>query len=158
MNVTSLQYARKLDKEDPLKVFRKEFYIDKNSIYFDGNSLGLMSKRAEQSALTLLTSWKKYGIDGWSEGEHPWFYLSEKLSKGMAPLVGASSKEVIVTGSTTVNLHQLIDSFFEPTKEKNKILADELNFPSDIYAIKSQMESLIRLLKFYFFPLLAQRS
>lgn len=139
MNVTSLQYARKLDKEDPLKVFRKEFYIDKNSIYFDGNSLGLMSKRAEQSALTLLTSWKKYGIDGWSEGEHPWFYLSEKLSKGMAPLVGASSKEVIVTGSTTVNLHQLIASFFEPTKEKNKILADELNFPSDIYAIKSQL-------------------
>ena len=134
-----IDYARKLDLEDPLKTFRNEFFIPERTIYFDGNSLGLLSKRAEKAALTLLESWKNYGIDGWTEGKHPWYYLSEKLGEHMAPLVGASSEEVIVTGSTTVNLHQLIATFYEPTAEKNKIVVDELNFPSDIYAVKSQL-------------------
>lgn len=140
MKFTERSYANQLDQGDPLSSFREEFYIPKNCIYLDGNSLGLMSKRAEKSAFRLLESWKEYGIDGWTLGKYPWFYLSEKLSEQMAPLVGASATEVIVTGSTTVNLHQLLASFYKPTKEKYKILADELNFPSDIYAIKSQLK------------------
>ncbi|MBU8596155.1 kynureninase [Shouchella clausii] len=138
-SVYTKEYAQQLDAADPLARFRNEFYIDKKSIYLDGNSLGLLSIRAEQSLLDVLDSWKQYGIDGWTKGKHPWFYLSESLGEKMAFLVGAKAEEVIVTGSTTTNLHQLVSSFFRPEGKKTKILADELNFPSDIYALKSQL-------------------
>lgn len=137
---TDITYAQELDKEDELNEFRHEFYQSPERLYFDGNSLGLLSKRAEQAVNTIMESWKQYGIDGWTEGEHPWFYLSEKLGKMSAHLVGAQPKEVIITGSTTTNLHQLTASFFQPNGKKTKILADELNFPSDIYALKSQLQ------------------
>ncbi|UJL47283.1 kynureninase [Virgibacillus sp. NKC19-16] len=136
---TDKSYAQHLDQQDNLKNFRNEFYIPNDTIYFDGNSLGLMSKRAETTVNTLMNAWKTYAIDGWTEGKHPWFYLSQKLGKMSAPLVGAKPEEVIVTGSTTTNLHQLVASFFQPEGNKTKILADELNFPSDIYALKSQL-------------------
>ncbi|CAM3830783.1 kynureninase [Mesobacillus zeae] len=132
-------YAHMLDEQDVLASYRKEFYIKKDGIYLDGNSLGLLSKRAEQALLDLLESWKLYGIDGWTEGKNPWFYLSETLGKELAPIVGAAPEEVIVTGSTTTNLHQLVSTFYKPIGKKTKILADELNFPSDIYALQSQL-------------------
>ena len=132
--------AKVLDQEDSLRKYAEEFYKIENQIYLDGNSLGLMSKRAEKSLFTLLDSWKTLGIDGWANGEHPWYYLSERLGEKCAPLVGAKREEVILTGSTTTNLHQMLATFFQPTKERNKILADELNFPSDLYAITSQLE------------------
>jgi len=134
------EYAIKLDQQNELKQYREEFYIQPGVIYFDGNSLGLLSKRAESTLLQLLDSWKKYGIDGWTTGDHSWFYLSEKLGKASAPLIGADPKEVIVTGSTTTNLHQLVATFYKPDGKKTKILADELNFPTDIYALKSQLQ------------------
>lgn len=134
-----LSYAENLDQQDELKHFRNEFYIPNETIYFDGNSLGLLSKRSETSLFNILNSWKQYAIDGWSEGEYPWFYLSENLGDMTAPLLGAEPREVIITGSTTTNLHQLTASFFSPNGKKMKILADELNFPSDIYALKSQL-------------------
>ncbi|NAO99149.1 kynureninase [Halomonas sp. MG34] len=137
---TEKSYAKELDQQDELKSFRKEFYLGNDTIYFDGNSLGLLSKRAEQSVLALMASWKEHAIDGWTEGTHPWYYVSEKLGKLSAPLIGAEADEVIVTGSTTTNLHQLAATFFNPEGKRTKILADELNFPSDIYAIKSQLE------------------
>jgi len=136
---TILDYATKLDVQDELRMYRQEFYIQPDTIYMDGNSLGLLSKRAETSVLTLLDSWKQYGIDGWTKGEHPWFYLPEKLSEMCAPLVGASKDEVIITGSTTANLHQLVASFYRPKGIRTKIVADDLNFPSDLYAISSQL-------------------
>ena len=139
MKSTILDYATKLDDQDELRVYRQEFYIQPDTIYMDGNSLGLLSKRAENSVLTLLDSWKQYGIDGWTKGEHPWFYLPEKLSEMCAPLLGASKDEVIITGSTTANLHQLVASFYRPKGIRTKIVADELNFPSDLYAISSQL-------------------
>jgi len=105
----------------------------------DGNSLGLLSKRAERTLLELLDSWKTLGIDGWTEGDNPWFYLSESVGEKMAPLVGGRANEVIATGSTTTNLHQLVATFYKPSGNKTKILADELNFPSDIYALQSQI-------------------
>jgi len=132
--------AKKLDAQDPLRDFRKAFYLPKEGIYMDGNSLGLMSKQAEQATLDLLESWRQYGIDGWIEGEHPWYYLSEKLGKKMAPLVGGKANEVVVTGSTTVNLHHLVSTFYKPEGKRTKILADTLNFPSDIYALKAQLK------------------
>ncbi|MDV2685773.1 kynureninase [Alkalihalophilus lindianensis] len=132
--------AIELDKKDSLAPFRNEFYLNNSNIYLDGNSLGLLSKRAEKTLLTLLESWKTFGIDGWTEGDHPWFYLSESLGEQIAPLVGAKAEEVIVTGSTTTNLHQLVATFYNPSEGRTKILADELNFPSDIYALQSQIK------------------
>ncbi|KOP71662.1 kynureninase [Cytobacillus solani] len=132
-------YAQKLDSEDELKQYRNEFYLQTGTIYFDGNSLGLLSRRAEQALHNVLESWKTYGIDGWLKGENPWFYLPEKLGEMTAPLIGAKPEEVIVTGSTTINLHQILSTFYQPEEKKTKILADELNFPTDIYALKSQL-------------------
>ncbi|UYV51470.1 kynureninase [Priestia megaterium] len=137
----TLEYAKQLDQEDSLSSFRDEFYLKPDSIYMDGNSLGLLSKRAERRLIEVLNDWKEQGIDGWTQGKHPWFSLSEKLGEMSAPLVGASSEEVIVTGSTTVNLHQLVATFYNPKGTRTKILADELTFPSDIYALQSQLRT-----------------
>ncbi|MBO0587169.1 kynureninase [Sporosarcina sp. E16_8] len=134
-----IDYARKLDEKDSLAKYKDEFYLLENTIYMDGNSLGLLSKRAERTLHNLLESWKTLGIDGWIEGDSPWFYLSESVGEKMAPLVGGTKNEVIATGSTTTNLHQLAATFYKPSGTKTKILADELNFPSDIYALKSQL-------------------
>ncbi|MCZ8517723.1 kynureninase [Paenibacillus filicis] len=139
-NPYSQEYAQKLDEQDELGCYREQFYIKPDSIYLDGNSLGLLSKRAEKTLLEILEAWKTQGIDGWTQGQYPWFYLAEKLAAMSAPLVGASEDEVIVTGSTTTNLHQLVATFYKPQGNRTKILADELNFPSDIYALQSQLK------------------
>lgn len=138
-NVNTIEFARSKDAVDPLAQYRNEFYIG-DKIYLDGNSLGLLSKRAEQSLMKVFHSWKEYGVDGWMKGDYPWFDLSQQLGKQLAPLVGADESEVIVTGSTTVNIHQLISTFYKPTTSRNKILADDATFPSDIYALKSQIQ------------------
>jgi kynureninase len=137
--LNSLEFAESLDQLDPLQSFREEFYLPEQDLYLDGNSLGLMSKRSEKTLLELAESWRMLGIDGWMNGKYPWFSLSEKLGEMCAPLVGAKSKEVIITASTTTNLHQLVATFYEPKGKRTKILADELNFPSDIYALQSQL-------------------
>ena len=133
-------YAQKLDQTHDISSYRAEFYIPDGTVYMDGNSLGLASKRAEQAVATILDSWKTYAIDGWLDGEHPWYFFSRKLADMCAPLVGAGAHEVMITGSTTSNIHQVISTLFQPKGNKNKILADELNFPSDIYALKSQLQ------------------
>ncbi|MCL7748561.1 kynureninase [Halalkalibacter alkaliphilus] len=138
-NVNTVDYAKKKDQEDHLAKYRDEFYIG-DKIYLDGNSLGLLSKRAEHTLMNVFNAWKEFGIDGWMKGDHPWFYMSEQLGEKMAPLVGASPSEVIVTGSTTINIHQLVATFYKPTKTRYKILADDATFPSDIYALKSQIQ------------------
>jgi len=136
---TDEAFALQLDENDSLKSFAHRFYKNPNEIYMDGNSLGLLSKDAENSLLRVVNEWKTLGINGWLKGEIPWFYYGEELGKLEAPLVGADPSEVVVTNSTTVNLHNLVATFFKPNGKKNKILADELNFPSDIYALKSQL-------------------
>ncbi|MBR3217735.1 MAG: aminotransferase class V-fold PLP-dependent enzyme, partial [Exiguobacterium sp.] len=140
MNDFTRAYAQQLDKQDPLASYREEFYLPEDGIYMDGNSLGLLSKRAERTLLESLADWRELGIDGWMSGRHPWFNLSEELATLNAPLIGGKPEEVMVTGSTTVNLHQLVASFFKPDGKRTKILADALTFPSDIYALKSQLE------------------
>lgn len=138
-NRWSQAYAQTMDEQDALKKFRKEFYLDPGAIYMDGNSLGLMSERADKTLEVLSESWKTLGINGWTQGTNPWFYLSDELSEKSTSLIGAKKEEVMITGSTTVNIHQLVASFFKPAGKRTKILADELNFPSDIYALKSQL-------------------
>lgn len=136
----SRHYAEELDRKDELHFYRDEFYIKKDSIYLDGNSLGLLSKRAEKTLNEVILSWRDLGIDGWMSGQYPWFYMCEELAELSANLVGAKGKEIIVTASTTTNLHQLVSTFFQPEGKRTKILADELNFPSDIYALQSQLK------------------
>ncbi len=131
--------ALELDRSDPLARFRERFYLLPGKIYMDGNSLGLLSKDGEESLLRVLNQWKQLGIDGWLDQGNPWFYYGEKLGAMQAPLVGAHEDEVVVTGSTTVNLHTLVGTFCQPEGRRSKILADKLNFPSDIYALKSQL-------------------
>jgi kynureninase len=131
--------AERRDADDPLRAFRDRFYHAPGRIYLDGNSLGLLSRDAEAATLRTLAAWREYAVEGWTDGPEPWFTLAERLSVQVAPLVGASSESVVVTGSTTVNLHQLLATLYTPEGRRTKILADALAFPSDIYAIQSHL-------------------
>jgi kynureninase len=133
-------FALEMDAADPLAKFRDRFYLPPNTIYMDGNSLGLMPKDAEIFITRVLDDWKNKAIGGWLEGVSPWFYLAEKLGAMCADMVGASAEEVVCTGTTTVNIHSLIGTFYNPGGKRTKILADELNFPTDIYALKGQLK------------------
>ena len=138
---TTREYALKLDQLDPLGSFRERFYLLPGKIYMDGNSLGLLSRDAETSLLKILHQWKNLGINGWLQADPPWFYYAERLGARMSNLVGANPEEVIITSSTTLNLHSLVGSFYKPAGKRTQILADELNFPSDIYALNSHIRS-----------------
>ena len=139
--VSLFEEAQQRDNDDPLRSFRSHFYpLENDAIYLDGNSLGLLSREAEAATLQILEQWKRFAVEGWTEADPPWFTLPETIAAQVAPLVGASPDEVIVTGSTTVNLHQLLATLFDPTnKTRPKILADALAFPSDIFAIESHL-------------------
>jgi kynureninase len=129
--------ARRLDANDPLAKFRSLFYVPESEIYVDGNSLGLLSKPAEQSVLQAINEWKTLGIKGWLEAHQPWFYLAEDLGAKCSKLVGAEPEEVVATGTTTVNIHSLVNTFFHSRRNRTKIIADELTFPTDLYALQS---------------------
>jgi kynureninase len=128
-----------LDSRDPLASFRDRFYVPSGTLYFDGNSLGLLSREAEQAVLEALDAWRRLAIDGWTAAERPWFYLGEKLGAAQAELVGAGPNEVVVTGGITSNLHALLATFFQPGDGRTCIVADALNFPSDLYALQSHL-------------------
>jgi kynureninase len=137
-------FARQLDAEDPLRAFRDKFHLplgkDGNPlIYFAGNSLGLMPKSARQVVDQELDDWAKLGVDAHLEAKTPWYSYHETLREPTARLVGAKPNEVICMNSLTVNLHLMMATFYRPTKSKNKILMEEPAFPSDTYAIKTQI-------------------
>ncbi len=132
-----VDHARELDRDDPLRTFRDRFYVTPDRVYMDGNSLGLASRDAEAAVLDALDAWKRLAIEGWTSGERPWFYLGEELGALQAELLGAQADEVVVTGSTTVNLYSLVATFYRPEGRRTKLVADELNFPSDVYALRS---------------------
>ncbi len=131
--------ALERDKTDPLASFRPEFYRPETGIYLDGNSLGLVSRRAESSLLAALDAWRRLGVGGWEAGDPSWFYLAETLGQMLTPLVGGQAGDLVLAGSTTVNLHQLIATFYHPEGSRRLIVADPLNFPSDLYALQSQL-------------------
>ena len=141
-NFTVLEsYAHQLDLEDSLSEYRNHFYIPKNTIYLDGNSLGLLSKEAESSLTRVIEEWKELGILGWYKPSKSWLYFGEELGALASSLVGAEPEEVVATGTTTVNLHTLVSTFYHPEiGKRTKIIADELDFPTDIYALKSQIK------------------
>src|SRR5215510_11625569 len=90
-----VEQARTLDTQDNLRGFRDEFYLPETGLYFDGNSLGLLSRSAEQKLLQAIDDWKRLGIDGWTHAQPPWFYLAEEVASLLSPLVGAEADEVI---------------------------------------------------------------
>ncbi|MBA2278016.1 MAG: kynureninase [Chloroflexia bacterium] len=137
--MTSEIHARSLDAQDPLAAFRDRFYVPPDTVYLDGNSLGLLSRDAEAALLGALDAWKRHGIEGWLGADPPWFTLGEALGARVAPLVGAEPEAVVVTGSTTVNLHNLVATFYRPEGARRKIVATALDFPSDVYALGSQL-------------------
>lgn len=137
--MTTKEAALRLDREDALGHLRGQFHLEPGVIYMDGNSLGLLSKPAERSLLEALEAWKRLGIDGWLQGAHPWFGFAEELAALAAPLIGAKPNEVLITGSTSVNLHQMLASFFRPQGRRTKILIEEAAFPTDAHAVKSHL-------------------
>ncbi len=138
---TSRDAARQRDAADPLRSYRDRFYVPPDTIYMDGNSLGLLSRDAERTLLRVLEEWKTLGIEAWLHADPPWFTLTESLGALMAPLVGAEPDEVIVAASTTANLHTLVAGFYPRALAdgRRKIVATALDFPSDIYALQSQI-------------------
>jgi kynureninase len=132
--------AKRLDREDPLRRFRRRFFTPPGTIYLDGNSLGPQSRDAAAALERTVGEWRRLGVRGWLEADPPWFYLAEKLGARCAPLVGAEPGEVVLSGTTTVNIHALVHTFYRPEGKRTKIIADELDFPTDVYALKSVLE------------------
>jgi kynureninase len=137
-------FANRLDAEDPLRQFRAKFHLPlgkdgKPLIYFAGNSLGLMPKSARAIVDEELDNWAKLGVDAHHAAGTPWYSYHEALREPTARLVGAKPIEVVCMNSLTVNLHLMMATFYQPTKSRFKILMEEPAFPSDTYAIKTQI-------------------
>src|SRR5438093_7612578 len=138
------EFARQLDAEDPLHSLRNKFHLPLGKdgeplIYFAGNSLGLMPKSAKQIVEQELEDWARLGVDAHLNAKTPWYSYHETLREPAARLVGAQPIEVICMNSLTVNLHLMMATFYRPTKSRFKILMEDPAFPSDTYAIKTQI-------------------
>jgi kynureninase len=131
--------ANRRDLSDPLRSFRSRFYIPEKTVYMDGNSLGLLSSDGEASLGRVIGEWRRLGIRGWLDAGRPWFRMAEEIGEMASGLVGAAPGELVVSGGTTVNIHALVSTFFQPRRGRSKILADALNFPSDTYALQGQL-------------------
>lgn len=142
----TLTFAQQLDAQDPLKDFRNKFYLptfhDKPIRYFTGNSLGLQPKTTKEYIIEELDAWAKYGVEGHFLAKKPWFAYHENLTQKAANIVGALPIEVVVTHSLTTNLHLLMVSFYRPSADgkRTKILCEAKAFPSDQYALESQVK------------------
>lgn len=133
------KFAKKMDKEDRLSHFRDRFFINEGEIYMDGNSLGLCSKDAEESLYRVIDEWKTLGIGCWTKPEKQLFLYQDYLGALLAKLINADDNEVTVLANTTLNIHTAFGTFYNPTKERYKILVDDLNFPTDRHAIDGQL-------------------
>ena len=145
MYKNTLEFAKKLDFEDPLKSYREKFHIPlqdngKEAIYMCGNSLGLQPKKTKEYINQELLDWANLGVEGHSSAKNPWIPYHEFLSEGYAKIVGAKKEEVVAMNTLTVNLHLMMVSFYRPTKDRYKIVIEADAFPSDIYAVSSQIK------------------
>lgn len=138
-----LTKAQHLDAEDPVPSRRDEFHIPPNgsqdSLYFTGNSLGLQPRSAQEALKTELDDWAKHGVEGHFRAQHPWVNYHERFAEGLKHLVGAQSNEVVAMNALTVNLHLLLVSFYRPEGRRKKIICEAKAFPSDQYALASQV-------------------
>lgn len=111
----------------------------KEAIYLCGNSLGLMPKEAKKMLIEELEDWAHFGVEGHTQSRRPWLYYHHEFKKPLAHLVGADPEEVTAMNGLSVNLHLLMASFYKPTGKRTKILMEADAFPSDIYAVESQI-------------------
>jgi kynureninase len=139
-----LEFAKQQDQNDPLKPYRTKFHLPKDKkgkelIYMTGNSLGLQPKSTKTYINQELEDWANLGVEGHFEAKNPWLPYHEFLTESMANVVGAKPIEVIVMNTLTTNLHLMMVSFYKPTKKRHKILIESDAFPSDKYAVESQL-------------------
>jgi kynureninase len=140
----TLAFAKQQDASDPLKDFRGMFYFPmmhgRETVYFTGNSLGLQPKTTQDYVLNELEDWATYGVEGHFHARKPWLSYHEQFADPVAKIVGALPEEVVVMNQLTVNLHLLLVSFYRPTKTRYKILCEAKAFPSDQYALETQVK------------------
>ena len=135
--------AEALDRADPLASYRQRFHIPqhdgKDEIYLCGNSLGLQPRDTQRYVTEELEDWQRFGVKGHFDGRRPWMPYHEIFTERTARLVGAKPGEVVNMNSLTVNLHLMMTSFYRPTRERHKLLIERGAFPSDRYAVESQV-------------------
>ena len=138
------EFAESMDSSDKLSAFRDRFHFPKHNnnkkIYFTGNSLGLQPVEAKEAIEQELNDWANFGVEGHFEAKNPWFSYHENFKPLLAKMVGANEEEVTPMGGLTANLHFLMVSFYAPKGKKNKILCEAKAFPSDQYALESQVK------------------
>jgi kynureninase len=139
------EFALNLDRNDPLAKYRTAFHIPKDEqgndwLYFTGNSLGLQPKTTKSAIEQELNDWANLGVEGHFEAKNPWMPYHEFLTESMAKIMGAKPIEIVVMNTLTTNLHLLMVSFYNPTKKRHKILIESDAFPSDRYAVQTQLE------------------
>lgn len=139
-----LTFAQEKDQQDPLAKYRAQFHFPsfhkEEVVYFTGNSLGLQPKTVKDFINIELEDWANWGVEGHFEARNPWFSYHELLTEKAAKIVGAKNKEVVITHSLTTNLHLLMVSFYRPQGKRIKILCEGKAFPSDQYALESQVK------------------
>lgn len=143
-DITEREWAVIQDREDELASFRSAFLFPKDNegrdkIYFCGNSLGLQPKSSREHINQVLDDWAALGVEGHSKAQPAWMPYHEILTNQMAEVVGAKPEEVVIMNSLTVNIHLLMVSFYRPSKNRFKILIEKPAFPSDRYAVISQI-------------------
>ncbi len=137
-------FALQQDAKDELARYKQQFYFPQHNqgdcIYFCGNSLGLQSKTVEAAIQQELNDWKNIGIAGFLKAKNPWMYYQEYFKPALAKIVGCKEDEVTVMNSLTVNLHLLMLTFYRPTANRYKIIMEAGAFPSDQYAMETQVK------------------
>jgi kynureninase len=140
----TLQYAKELDNNDALRIYREQFYIphlnNKHAIYFLGNSLGLQPKTTQDEVLKIMEAWANFGVEGFFMGKEPWLDYHKTITPLLCDIVGAKEEELVTMNHLTVNLHLLMVSFYQPTKTRYKIICEAKAFPSDQYVMQSQLK------------------
>jgi kynureninase len=139
----TLQFAQLLDQQDHLRGFRGQFHIPqskgKELIYFTGNSLGLQPRATKDYVQQELNDWAEMGVEGHFNAKNPWFPYHEIFPDQLSKIVGCLPHEVVVMNQLTVNIHLLMVSFYRPTKQRFRIICEARAFPSDQYAMESQV-------------------
>jgi kynureninase len=140
----NIEFAKQCDADDPLHGFRAEFVQPESRngfdcIYLCGNSLGLQPKRGIESVEQELGDWGRLGVRGHFHAQRPWISYHRNAKQGLAYLTGATEDEVVAMNSLTVNLHLLMTSFYRPAAGRSKILIESTAFPSDRFAVRSQI-------------------
>lgn len=139
------EFAFSLNESDMLREYRDQFHIPikengKEHIYFCGNSLGLQPKITKEFINQEMNDWATLGVEGHLNAKNPWLPYHEFLTQSYANIVGSKKSEVVAMNTLTVNLHLMMVSFYNPTSKRHKIVIEADAFPSDIYAVESQIK------------------